>query len=701
MAVFDNSPTSYYIRMTGIIVTFNNQIYNVADFYTNKKYIYWDSNNPYTLVDDNLLSDTSLNKHLVMINDKGMSQPVESKVSNFSISFDGNSLDRIKKEVTGLHENNAEWGERFTTIETDIEGIHTNVGQLEEKDGLFTEQLTQIEQKADGIKLSLEKTQREFADNKELNELRENTNKAFIDIVASLGIAKGEFTDYFHDTKIDTEIEKPKILEHIEIIKNKESKLYAEIDKVIALIEAQGLTQDLNTLTSGKKAVTEALKNLYDTTNTIISDGTIVPSEDVLATTLFGRAEFTITSLKRTVDNLIFLGTGGMMTEHVADIYYNVNGVKETFTQTVTNMKNQTSLLKAEFQSQVNDLNRALDTYKSYIEGMLADGIITEAEKQTLKLRLEELEKEKTDIIYQYEKYKEDKMISDSTRLELKKQYDSYITRHNELIKLIDNIISDGITDDTEKLKVNTAFTNYTTSINNLKTTMDKALDELNVNKYNQAITDAKNEINKELSDVRNEVSNLDNEMNTTFKDNVIDQTERANIERDMTLINKEKNDVDNQYQLYYNNKYLDGQKKIDFKNSYDTYNTNYQELKSIVDAILAKSELVTNQDKQNIKAAQDKLFNSLNVFLDTTNKVIEYINMKANDDIKNQIGGEMGDVTTIIDTIRNEMNGVFKDGILDEIELQSLNDKLLSIEKEKKEVDIIYEEIYNNSNLV
>lgn len=566
---------------------------------------------------------------------------------------------------------------------------------------MFTEQLTQIEQKADGIKLSLEKTQREFADNKELNELRENTNKAFIDIVASLGIAKGEFTDYFHDTKIDTEIEKPKILEHIEIIKNKESKLYAEIDKVIALIEAQGLTQDLNTLTSGKKAVTEALKNLYDTTNTIISDGTIVPSEDVLATTLFGRAEFTITSLKRTVDNLIFLGTGGMMTEHVADIYYNVNGVKETFTQTVTNMKNQTSLLKAEFQSQVNDLNRALDTYKSYIEGMLADGIITEAEKQTLKLRLEELEKEKTDIIYQYEKYKEDKMISDSTRLELKKQYDSYITRHDELIKLIDNIISDGITDDTEKLKVNTAFTNYTTSINNLKTTMDKALDELNVNKYNQAITDAKNEINKELSDVRNEVSNLDNEMNTTFKDNVIDQTERANIERDMTLINKEKNDVDNQYQLYYNNKYLDGQKKIDFKNSYDTYNTNYQELKSIVDAILAKSELVTNQDKQNIKAAQDKLFNSLNVFLDTANKVIEYINMKANDDIKNQIGGEMGDVTTIIDTIRNEMNGVFKDGILDEIELQSLNDKLLSIEKEKKEVDIIYEEIYNNSNLV
>ena len=49
IGVFDNSPTSHYIRLTGIIVTYNDKIYNVEDFYTDKKYIYWEADNPYVL----------------------------------------------------------------------------------------------------------------------------------------------------------------------------------------------------------------------------------------------------------------------------------------------------------------------------------------------------------------------------------------------------------------------------------------------------------------------------------------------------------------------------------------------------------------------------------------------------------------------------------------------------------------------------
>ncbi len=104
------------------------------------------------------------------------------------------------------------------------------------------------------------------------------------------------------------------------------------------------------------------------------------------------------------------------------------------------------------------------------------------------------------------------------------------------------------------------------------------------------------------MNDVRNELDNLNNEMNTTFKDNVIDETERRNIELDMQNIEKEKVDIDNQLQLYYNNKSLDGQKKTDFKNAYDTYITDYNALQKLVQGILAKQELVTEKDKDDIK---------------------------------------------------------------------------------------------------
>ncbi len=701
MGVFDNSPTSHYIRLTGIVVTYNDDIYNVEDFYTDKKYIYWEADNPYVLKSDNLLLDTNLRRFLIMLNDKGMSQPVESPLKNFSISFDGNSIENIRKDIIGIHNSDKVMGDRVTAIEIDVEGIHTTVGKWDEKDGSITESISQIKQNADSIRLSLEKTQREFANNTELVLLRERLNKAFIDLTASLGIAKGEFTDFFHDTIIEQEVEKPKILTHLEVLKNKEAKLYLELNSVIALVEAQGQTESLNAIKQGKTLLTNSMKNLYDMTETIISDGTVVPSEDVAIVTLFGKAEFAITSLKRTLDEIVFLGSGGMLTEYIADIYYTVNGVKETFTQTITNMKNQTSILKSEFQQQVNDVVNSLKTYKEYVDTALKDGIIDEAEKQTMKQRLNELEKEKNDITYQYDKYKNDPMIKDTTKALLTKDYNNYIEKHDTLVSTVEEVISDNMADDAEKLRINTAFTNYSTALNDLKITMDKTIDELNINKYNQAIEEAKKQTDKELNDVKNELDNLNNEMNTTFKDNVIDETERRNIELDMENIAKEKTDVDNQYRLYYNNKYLDGQKKIDFKNSYDTYITNYESLKKLVDSILAKQELITKKDKEDIKLAKEALFSSLNIFLDTAKKVVEYINMKENDSLKDQMNNEFGDVNNALGALKTEMNTSFKDGVLDEVEIKSLNDRLLQIEKEKKEVDEIYNEIYNNPNLI
>ena len=60
-----------------------------------------------------------------------------------------------------------------------------------------------------------------------------------------------------------------------------------------------------------------------------------------------------------------------------------------------------------------------------------------------------------------------------------------------------------------------------------------------------------------------------------------------------------------------------------------------------------------------------------------------------------------MSDVNNTIGSLKEEINGAFKDGVLDEVELNNLSNKLLELEKEKKEVDSIYEEIYNNPNLI
>ena len=86
---------------------------------------------------------------------------------------------------------------------------------------------------------------------------------------------------------------------------------------------------------------------------------------------------------------------------------------------------------------------------------------------------------------------------------------------------------------------------------------------------------------------------------------------------------------------------------------------------------------------------------------LDSAKKVVEYINTKENDALKNEMNNEFGDVNNALGALKDEMNTSFKDGVLDEVEIKSLNDRLLQIEKEKKEVDEVYNEIYNNPHLI
>ena len=49
-----NMPTFTYVKWAGLVIRYNEELYNISDYYTNKKYIYFDTTNPYELVDVNV-----------------------------------------------------------------------------------------------------------------------------------------------------------------------------------------------------------------------------------------------------------------------------------------------------------------------------------------------------------------------------------------------------------------------------------------------------------------------------------------------------------------------------------------------------------------------------------------------------------------------------------------------------------------------
>ena len=193
MGIYSNSPTMTWISLTGISVAKGDEVFIVKDFKTNLKYIYWDYTNPYVFTATNVIKDRNTNLFQVAINDKGSF--IEVPQEDIIVSYDGNSEQALSEHVWGLHEKADEFTNKFVSVEQNIDGITTTVGEHTEQMGLLEENISKVDQKADSINLSVQETKKEFNDNKDMMNLRENVNLSIINLNSALGVYKSLLND--------------------------------------------------------------------------------------------------------------------------------------------------------------------------------------------------------------------------------------------------------------------------------------------------------------------------------------------------------------------------------------------------------------------------------------------------------------------------------------------------------------------------
>ncbi|MDI3074582.1 tail fiber domain-containing protein [Clostridioides difficile] len=354
MAILDNSPTFSYIRATGIIVHYYDEVYNVAEKYSCMKYIYWNRKNPYELEDSDILFDNSDEKFLVITNTNGMHNIVpQVENSKFSISFDGDSIKSIEKHIYGLYEKDEENDKRFVSIETDITGVKTTIVDLKEEDTKIKENITKLELKSDEIDASVKSVRKDFTDNKEINELRENVNKTIIELNAAIGLYSSKITEYFKDDKITNE-EKTEINIQNTIIDDKKKILYIQIEKVILICDKNFDTTGKLNIDNAKNALNEAHENLKTAINSVITDSVATPSDKVLVINTFSKYNIKINELKNVLDNIILLGVGGSISEELANFNMRSNQITMSVQETEKNVKSEIKILSDEIALKVS-----------------------------------------------------------------------------------------------------------------------------------------------------------------------------------------------------------------------------------------------------------------------------------------------------------------------------------------------------------
>ncbi|MCC0662509.1 tail fiber domain-containing protein [Clostridioides sp. ZZV15-6597] len=321
--ILDNSPADSWIRITGVIVTYNNTLYQVVDKETNKKYIYWDVDNPATLKVSNVRLPEGSSQFLVVVNDNGKHTEVPINSPIFNISFDGNSRKNTEEQIWGLYETDEEHNEKFVVIEKDIDGIHQTVLEVQEDASHIKENMSLIDQRAENVNILVKEVTKNFGGSQENITLRENINKAIIKLNTDLGTFSSNLSNYFNDNEI-TDEEKEKIDIELNLLDTDKASLYTELQKLID--RTTGV--DLVAINTSKSALDASNTNLKSIINSVISDGIITPSDRILAINATAQYNLKINELKNTVDKIYITGMGGSISEEFAQINATAKEIK-------------------------------------------------------------------------------------------------------------------------------------------------------------------------------------------------------------------------------------------------------------------------------------------------------------------------------------------------------------------------------------
>lgn len=699
MALSNNTPTLSYVKWSRLCIYFDDKVYQIKDNATNLKYIYWSVENPNVLRATNRIENNlAYGTYLIFMNENGSAAEIPN--DEITLSWDGDVTREIAKQVFALHEQNKVDGEKFVAIETDINGIKTIVGDSENPEpNTILDKISKIEQSTEEISGEVSSVRKDFNDNKELNNLRDNVSKAMVDYNSTLGVFSNEMNTYVRDEKINEE-ENTSIENHIKILNSKKDLVVSQVDLVLLLLESQNLTNDYKKVDDVKKDFIKRHEELISYIETSILDKIIVPSEITLITSNFGKASTAIRLLNTTIDDIMLLGIGGVLTEALARIGMTTDGIRLSYSKLETKMKNNLSLEKADLQRQIEDVLSKFENLQITCSESFEDGKIDAAEQELIDLKISELEVEMSDIAKKYDKYYTDINLSEEGKINLKQDYDKYISKYNELKAKIIEVISDGFANDAEKNQIDIVITEYQTQMNIMHNRMCLSIDIIESNKFNAEIKKMKDDLQKEIDDVNKKVDDLDFTIDGTFANNIIDKTERENIKQNLDTLLREKTDVDNQYKYWYNNVFLDGTLKTQYKASYDLYTSKYNALVKLMNDILGKTELVNDTDKANLSKANKELLTAIEKFVTDTEKVIDYVNQKAVEKAKSDLHKEIGDVNTSVGDLNDYIDGTFKDNVFDKSEKESIKQNLNNLSREKADVDSQYEKLYSNANL-
>ncbi len=698
MMINTNTPTLSYIQWKDMIITYDNQSYQIQNSYTNKPYIYWDYNQPYTLITSNTMLKEMAGRYYICFNDRGLYTLVPQ--TELEITFAENvSKDLINEKILGFKEQNEINGQKFATIEQTVDGIKQTVGKFKEDIEGNTQQISTLKQTSDSISAEVSSLDRKFNEDLETKRLRDDISSAILSLQSTLGLFSSDMSKYMEDNRL-SDIEKEEITNYKNELETDRLELNTYLDTIISALRANGQTDKANTLTTQKDLLNTSINNLTTNIDTACVDNVFTNTEISTITSYFTNVNSKLTETKNLVSDYIFLGVGGDLIEEIGKIVVQQNQISLSVSKTESSLKNSLNLAKALVQDIIDSNNTTLLNYKNCLNIITEDRTVTKEEIDSLQVRANAMDETVNNITNKKNELISNSLLDNTIKNELKKAYEDFANKYQSMKDTVNRAMSNGVVNDIELIDINEEINEYYEQLNNIHSKMCDAVDNIDINTTNKAIADAKSDVQKEIDDLTSIVNNIQVDTEGAILGSLVDRQEKDNILQNLSILEMEKIDIDNRFKEWYNSSFLYGNLKQTYKQVYDEYINKYNILRDLCNTIANKSDLVSDEERLSIDNATNELLTALNNFFKESETVIGIITSNEMNYIKNNLSKDFNDINNVLNDLNTQMNEAFKDGIITEMELKNINNMLIQLDKEKMDIDKTYDEIYNNGNL-
>ena len=698
MAILSNTPTLGYIYIKDMIITYNNIPYQIQNTYTCKPYIYWDYNNPYKLIFSNTIIKAMAGRFYICFNESG--NPTLVPQTDIEVTFSENvSRDLISERITSFQGGTEADEERFTTIEQSIEGIKQTVGTIQENAEGNTQAISTLQQTSESIVANVSSLDRKFNEDIEAKEMRDNISKALLSLQSVVGIFSSDMNKYMEDNRL-SDIEKNEITSYIDEIDTASLELNRHLDTIISSLRANGQIDKADTLSTQKGLLNTAITNLKTNISNSIIDDKFTNAEISTIISYFSNITSKITETKNLVDEYIFLGVGGDLIEEIGKMSIQQNQISLSVSRTESTLKNSLNLSKSLIQGIIDSNNTALSNFKYCLSIIIDDRDILQEEKYSLQVRIDAMDNVLDNLSVKKDELISNTLIGQSEKEELIDIYSNLILKYNEMKSIVNDVLGNNAINDVEIIDMNEKINEYYILLDKIHNAMCKASDSIETNTVSKEISDAKKELNTEINDLDDKINNLFFDIDDAMISSLIDTQEKSNILQNLEILKREKLDIDNRFNEWYNSSFLYGNLKENYKKVYNNYIDKYNILYNLSETIANKKDMVTEEEKQQIETATNSLLVTLDSFFRESEAIINTITSNEMDYIKGNLSKEFEDVNNTLNSLNSQMNESFKDEIITEMELKNIQNLILQIDKEYLDINKIYNEIYNNDNL-